>query len=93
MCRNSLNVPIKLIIGFQQKDRQNSQNLNNDTFCVLPVTSAQCIIGTVKYPDAGIFLIYGDDDYSQGYARIKEDFRSQEMLSFNHTYGIKISNV
>ena len=61
----NMNVPIWIIIGFQQRDRQDSQNLNNDTFCRLPVVSAQCIIGREKYPDAGILLNYDDDDYSQ----------------------------
>ena len=42
----NMNVPIWIIIGFQQQDKQDSQNLNNDTFCRLPVVSAQCIIGT-----------------------------------------------
>ena len=63
--QQNMNVPIWIIIGFQQQDRQGSQNLNNDTFCRLPVVSAQCIIGTEKYPDAGILLNYDDDDYSQ----------------------------
>ena len=72
----NMNMPIWIIIGFQQRDRQDSQNLNNDTFCRLPVVSAQCIIGTEKYPDAGILLNYDDDDYSQGYHQIKEVFRA-----------------
>ena len=72
----NINVPIWIIIGFQQRDRQDSQNLNNDTFCRLPVVSAQCIIGTEKYPDAGILLNYDDDDYSQGYHQIKEALRA-----------------
>ena len=72
----NMNVPIWIIIGFQQRDRQDSQNLNNDTFCRLPVVSAQCIIGTEKYPDAAILLNYDDDDYSQGYHQIKEAFRA-----------------
>ena len=72
----NMNVPIWIFIGFQQRDRQDSQNLNNDTFCRLPVVSAQCIIGTEKYPDAGILLNYDDDDYSQGYHQIKEAFRA-----------------
>ena len=72
----NMNVPIWIITGFQQQDRQDSQNLNNDTFYRLPVVSAQCIIGTEKYPDAGILLIYVDDDYSQGYHQIKEAFRA-----------------
>ena len=70
------NVPIWIIVEFQQRDRQDSQNLNNDTFCRLPVVSAQCIIGTEKYPDAGILLNYDNDDYSQGYHQIKEAFRA-----------------
>ena len=72
----NMNVPIWVIIGFQQRDRQDSQNLNNDTFCRIPVVSAQCIIGTEKYPDAGIILNYEDDDYSQGYHQIKEVFKA-----------------
>ena len=67
---------MEIIIGFQQRDRQNSQNLINGTFCRLPVVSAQCIFGTEKYPDAGILLNYDDDDYSQGHHRIKEAFKA-----------------
>ena len=75
--QENMNVPIWIIIGFQQQDRQDSQNSNNDTFCRLPIVSAQCIIGTEKYPDAGIFLNYDDDDdYSQGYTQFKEAFRA-----------------
>ena len=72
----NMNVPIWIIIGFQQRDRRSSQNLNNDTFCRLPVVSAQCIIGTENFPDAGILLNYDDDDYSQVYHQIKEAFRA-----------------
>ena len=61
--------------GFLQRDRKDSQNLNKDTFCTLPVTSAQCIIGTEKYPDSAILLNYTYEDYSQGYGQIKEAFR------------------
>ena len=67
-----MNVPIWIIKGFHQRNRQDSQNLNNDTFCRLPVVSAQCIIGTENYPDAGILINYDDDDYSQGYHQIKK---------------------
>ena len=64
------NVPIWLIIGFQQRGREHNQNLKSDNFCRLPVVSAQCFIGTEKYPDAGKLLNYDDDDYSQGYHKI-----------------------
>ena len=67
-----INVPIWIFVAFQQNDRQNDQNLNNDTFYRPLVTSAQCIIGTEKYPDSGILLNYNDDDYSQGYGKLKK---------------------
>ena len=71
-----MNVPIWIIIRFQQQGRQESQNLNIDTFCRLPVVSAQCVIGTEKYPDAGILLNYDDDDYAQGYHEMREPFEA-----------------
>ena len=74
--QESKNIPIFIKIGFQQEDRENSQNLKKDTFCILTVTSAQCIIGSEKYPDGTILLNYADDDYSQGYGQIKEAFRT-----------------
>ena len=74
--QENMNNPIWIIVGFQQQDRQDSQNLNNDAFCRLPVVSAQCVIGTEKYPDAGILLNYDDDDYAQGYHQIKEAFKA-----------------
>ena len=57
-------------------DRQNDQNLNNDTFVRLPVISAQVVIGTERYPDTGILLNYNDDDYSQCYGQVKEAFKA-----------------
>ena len=50
--------------------------MNDDSFCRLPVTSAQAVIETVIYPDTGIILNYNDDEYSQGYSQIKEVFRA-----------------
>ena len=73
--QENMNVPIWIIIRFQQQDRQEIQDLNSDTFCRLPVVSAQCVIGTEKYPDTRILLNYDDDDYSQGYHQIKEAFK------------------
>ena len=52
--QESMEVPIWIIVGFQTKDRQDSQNLNNDVFYRLPVTSDQCMKDTEKYPDTGI---------------------------------------
>ena len=69
-------MPLFSILGFQQRDRQDSQYLNNEYFYTLPVTCVQCIIRTEKYPDAGITLNYGDDDYSQGCGQTKESYRT-----------------
>ena len=66
------NVPIWIIVSFQQRDRQDSQNLNSDIFYGPPVTRAQCIIGTKKCLDSAILLNYDDDDYIQGYGQGKE---------------------
>ena len=74
--KESIKVPIWIFVAFQQTVRQNDQNLNNDTFYRPLVTSAQCIIGTEKNPDSGILLNYNDDDYSQGYGKIKEAFKA-----------------
>ena len=74
--QEGINVPIWIIICFQQQDTQDSQNLNNETFSRLPIVSAQCIIGTEKHPDAGISLNYDDDDYDHAYGEIQEAFRA-----------------
>ena len=74
--QEGVNVPIWIYVAFQQHDRQHGQNLNNDTFYRMPVSSAQCIIGTEKYPDSAILLNYDDVDYSQGYGQIKEAFKA-----------------
>ena len=74
--QEGIDVPIWIFVAFQQNDRQNDQNLKNDTFYRPLVTSAQCIIATEKYPDSGILLNYNDDDYSQGYGQVKEAFKA-----------------
>ena len=74
--QEGVNVPIWIFVAFQQNDRQHDQNSNNDTFVRLPAISAQCIIGTEKYPDSSILLYYNDDNYSQGYGQIKEAFKA-----------------
>ena len=74
--QEGVNVPIWVYVAFQQHYGKHDQNLNNDTSYRMPVTSAQCIIGTEKYPDSAILLNYDDDDYSQGYGQIKEAFKA-----------------
>ena len=84
--QEGVNVPIWVFVAFQQHDRQHDQTLNNDTFYRMPVSSAQCLIGTEKYPDSAILLNYDDDDYSQGYGQIKEAFRALTKENILQTY-------
>ena len=74
--QEGINVPIWVYVVFQGMDRQNDQNLNNDTFVRLPVISTQVVIGTERYPDTAILLNYDDDDKSQGYGQLKEVFKA-----------------
>ena len=60
--RESMKIAIWIDIGFQQRNRQISQNLNTCNFCSLPVLKAQCNFRAEKYTDAGIVINY---DYSQ----------------------------
>ena len=48
--QQSMNVPIWIIKSFRRRDRQESQNLNIDTFCRLPVISAQVYYWNGKRP-------------------------------------------
>ena len=88
-----INVPILIIVGFQQQDRRDSQNLNGDILYRPPVTSTQCIMGTESYLDNSRILNYDDDDYFQGYGQTKEAFRALTKDDiFNHTYLMMISD-
>ena len=84
--QKTINVPVWIIVGFQQRDRQDSQNLNNDTFYRPPLTSAQCIIGTEKYLDNSILLSYDNGDYIQRHGQIKEAFRAVTKNDIPKTY-------
>ena len=74
--QEGINVPVWCIVGSQQKDRQDSQVLNNNIFCKRQVTTTQCNIGTEGYPNGALLKNYDDEYYSQGYSQIKEAFRA-----------------
>ena len=84
--QEGINVPIWIFVAFQQNDRQHDQNLKKDTFVRLPAISAQCIIGTEKYPDSGILLNYNDENYSQGYGQVKDAFKALTKDSLLQPY-------
>ena len=72
-----MHIPIWIVVGFQQRDWPDTQNLENYAFCILPVISAQCVIGSEKCPYSVILLKYDDDNYCQSYGQIKEAFRAR----------------
>ena len=92
-----MDVPIWIITGFQQWDRQDSQNLNNHTFCRLLVTSAHGVIGTENYPDTGVMVNCDDDDCFQVYRQIKEDFtawtKDYNLQPYITDHGFRSSNI
>ena len=73
--QEGLKIPVWITVGFQQRDRQDSQKLNNDDFYRFPVTSTQYVFWTEKNLDSAILLNSDDDDSSQGYGQNIEAFR------------------
>ena len=59
--QEGIKVSIWKIVGFRQRERQDSQKLNNGTFYRPAVTSAQCFIGVDKYSNSAILINYNDD--------------------------------
>ena len=82
-----INFPIWIIVGFQQKNRQDSQNSSNDTFHTPSVISSQFIRGAEKNPNSGMLLNYDDDDdFYQRNGQIEEAFKAlTKDDTFNHT--------
>ena len=81
-----INVPFWINVVFQQNDVQRDQNLNNDTFVRLRITSAQRFIKNEKNPDVSILSNYNLDHYSQGYRQIKEVFRALTNDNISQPY-------
>ena len=72
---DGINQPIYVMVGFMQRDQFNQQHQNNDTFSRPSVVNAQCIIGSEKFPNAGISCNYAIDKYSPAFGEIASCFR------------------
>ena len=59
------------IVGFQARNKIDSQTHDNAIFDRLPVSNAVCKIGSEKYPDDGIECDYDRDKYDQAYSEIE----------------------
>ena len=63
--------PSFIIVGFQARNKVDSQTHNNATCDRLPISNAVCKIGSEKYPDDGIECDYDRDKYDQAYSEIE----------------------
>ena len=62
--------PTFVIVGFQARNKIDSQVHDNAVFDRLPISNAVCKIGSEKYPDDGIECDYDRDKYDQAYSEI-----------------------
>ena len=62
--------PTFVIVGFQARNKIDSQTHDNAVFDKLPISNAVCKIGSEKYPDDGIECDYVRDKYDQAYSEI-----------------------
>ena len=69
---NNESCPIFVIVGFQARNKIDSQIHNNATFDKLPISNAVCKIGSEKYPDDGKQSDYDRDKYDQAYSEIEK---------------------
>ena len=63
--------PTYVVVGFQARNKIDSQTHDNAIFDRLPVSNAVCKIGSEKYPDDGIECDYNRDKYDQAYSEIE----------------------
>ena len=63
--------PTFVIVGFQARNKIDSQTHDNAIFDRLPISNAVCKIGSEKYPDDGIECDYDRDKYDQAYSEIE----------------------
>ena len=63
--------PTFVIVGFQARNKIDSQVHDNAVFDRLPICNAVCKIGSEKCPDDGIECDYDRDKYDQAYSEIE----------------------
>ena len=66
--------PTFIIVGFQARNKIDSQTHDNAIFDRLPVSNAVCKIGSEKYPYDGMECDYDRDKYDQAYSEIENFF-------------------
>ena len=72
---DGIDIPIYVTVGFMQGDQFNQQHQSNDTFYRPSIVKAKCVVGSGKFPDAGVNCNYAIDKYSQAYGENVSCFR------------------
>ena len=73
--------PTFVIVGFQARNKIDSQVHDNAVFNRLPISNAVCKIGSEKYPDDGIECDYDRDKYDQAYSEIENFYHLHSETS------------
>ena len=63
--------PTYVVVGFQARNKIDSQTHDNAIFDRLPVSNAVCKIGSEKHPHDGIECDYNRDKFDQAYSEIE----------------------
>ena len=67
--------PTFVIVGFQARNKIDSQTHDNAVFDQIPIGNAVCKIGSGKYPKDGIECDYDRDKYDQAYSEIENVYQ------------------
>ena len=73
--------PTFVIVGFQARNKIDSQVHDNAVFDRLPISNAVCEIGSEKNPDDGIECDYDRDKYDQAYSEIENFYHLHSETS------------
>ena len=73
--------PTFVIVGFQARNKIDSQVHDNAVFDRLPISNAVCKIGSEKYPDDEIECDYDRDKYDQAYSEIENFYHLHSETS------------
>ena len=69
-----IGITIYVVAGLMQRSQLNQKHQNKETFFKPSVVNAHCIIGSEKFPDAGIICNCAIDKYSQAYGEVRSCF-------------------
>ena len=75
-CSSGIESPTFVIVGFQARNKIDSQVHDNAVFYRLPISNAVCKIGSEKYPDDGIECDYDRDKNDQAYSGIENFYHT-----------------